>query len=221
MNRWLSKVWYQFNFCLAYLMYTFGWSFKTRGTHHVPPDGPVLILANHESFLDPVAIGLAVRRRLNYLARKTLFSHPVFGRYLSSVGCVAVDQAGVAKGGLKASIELLRAGKALLIFPEGERAWDGVLQPFKQGVLLILRRAPVTIVPVGVAGAFEAYPRKAKTPRFSPLFWQPTGAGIACSVGEPIPPERYEKLEPEELLDLLFRAVKGEVEQAEKLRLKR
>jgi 1-acyl-sn-glycerol-3-phosphate acyltransferase len=219
-DGWASKVWYLFNFCLAYLIYTFGWSFKSRGSHRMPAAGPVLILSNHESFLDPVAVGLAVRRRINYLARKTLFHPPFFGNYLRSVGCVAVDQAGVAKEGLKASIELLKAGRALLIFPEGERAWDGVMQPFKQGILLILRRAPVTIVPVGVAGAYEAYPRKAKAPRFSPLFWPPNGATLACSVGRPIPPERYQKMEPDELLGFLFRAVKDEVDQAEKLRLK-
>ncbi|MFO0844019.1 MAG: lysophospholipid acyltransferase family protein [Gemmataceae bacterium] len=220
MSRWGSELWYQFNFCLTYLVYTFGWSFKSSGQHHVPPSGPVLILANHESFLDPVAIGLAVRRRINYLARKTLFTHPLFGEYLRSVGSVPVDQAGVAKEGLRASIDLLQAGKALLIFPEGERAWDGVMQAFKPGIALVLRKAPVTILPVGVAGAYQAYPRAAKLPRFAPLFWPPSGAGIACSIGAPIPPERYANLEREELLDFLFQAVKGEVEKAEKLRLK-
>lgn len=220
MDSRLSETWYSFNFCLTYLAYTFGFSFKSSGHHNMPQKGPVLVLANHESFLDPLAVGLAVRRRLHYLARKTLFNNPLFGNYLRSVGCVPVDQEGVAKEGLKTSIDLLQAGKALLIFPEGERAWDGVMQSFKPGIVLVLRKAPVTIIPVGVAGAYEAYPRKAPTPRFAPLFMPPSGAGIACSVGKPIPPERYQSMEREQLLQFLFQAVKSEVDKAEKLRLK-
>ncbi len=216
----LSELWYQFNFWIAYLIYTFAWSFKSQGQYHVPQSGPVLVIANHESFLDPIAVGLAVRRRIHYLARKTLFTNPTFGNYLRSVGCVAVDQAGVAKEGLKTSIELLQSGKALLIFPEGERAWDGKMLPFKPGLLLVLRKAPVTILPVGVAGAYEAYPRKAKLPRFAPLFCPPNGCALACSIGKPIPPEKYQHLERDELLDFLFQAVKTEVDKAEKLRIK-
>jgi 1-acyl-sn-glycerol-3-phosphate acyltransferase len=157
-----------------------------------------------------------VRRRTWYLARKTLFKG-IFGDYLRSVGCVAVDQDGVAKEGLRTSAELLQAGKALIVFPEGERTWTGEMQDFKPGISLVLKRAPVTIVPVGVAGAYEAFPRVAKVPRFSPLFWPATGAALAASVGKPIPPEVYTKMEREELLKFLFQKVKAEVDQAEKI----
>lgn len=220
MESWVSWLWYQFNFCLTYLFYTFGYSFKSTGSHHMPPSGAVLVIANHESFLDPPAVGLAVRRRIHYLARKTLFTNALFGKYLRSVGSVPVDQVGVAKEGMKTAIELLKAGKALLVFPEGERSWTGEMQAFKPGLLLILRKAPVTIVPVGIAGAYEAFPRTRKVPRFAPLFGSPTGVALACSVGKPIPPERYAEMERNELLDFLFQAVRAEVEKAEKLRLK-
>ena len=62
-----------------------------------------------------------------------------------------------------------------------ERTWNGRMQPFKPGIQLVLRRVPVPIVPVGVAGAFESYPRTSLLPRPSPLFWAPTGHGLACS----------------------------------------
>src|SRR5262245_12817842 len=128
----------------------------------MPATGPVLLIANHESFLDPLAVGLAVRRKVHYMARTTLFKPALFGKYLRSVGCVPVDQEGVAKEGLKTSLELLNAGKPLLIFPEGERSWQGTMQAFKPGILLLIKKAPVPIVPVGIAGAYEAYPRGAK-----------------------------------------------------------
>ena len=136
--------------------------------------GPVLVLANHESYLDPLAVGLAVRRPLSYLAKKSLFTHPTFGAYLRSVRCIPVDQEGVAKEGLKTSIEVLQKDKALLIFPEGSRSIDGNMVPFKPGISLILKRVPVPIVPVGVAGAFEAYPMTAPMPKISPMFWPST-----------------------------------------------
>jgi 1-acyl-sn-glycerol-3-phosphate acyltransferase len=81
----------------------------------------------------------------------------------------------------------------------------------------VLRKAPVPILPVGVAGAFEAYPRTAKLPRFSPLFWPATGASVAVSVGEPIQPERYQNLGREELLTLFSDRIRAQVKQAEKM----
>jgi 1-acyl-sn-glycerol-3-phosphate acyltransferase len=218
MPDWLSSLWYEFNFCMCWAGFTFGFSLRTEGAYHMPRDGPVLILANHESFLDPLAVGLAVRRRIRYLARKTLFKSVWFGNYLRSVGCIPVDQEGVAKEGIRASLDVLQAGHALLIFPEGERTHNGGMQPFKPGILLLMKRFPVTIVPVGVAGAYEAYPRKALIPKVSPLFWTPTGASLAVSVGKPIPPERFQGLERDAILDTLFQEIQTQVRRAERLR---
>jgi 1-acyl-sn-glycerol-3-phosphate acyltransferase len=217
MPDWLNTLWYQANFCTVWTGFTLGLSFRSEGSRHMPRSGPVLVVANHESFLDPLAVGLAVRRQLRYLARKTLFKHKLFANYLTSVGCVPVDQEGVAKEGLKASLELLNAGAALLVFPEGERTFTGAMLPFKPGILLLMKRAPVPIVPVGVAGAFEAYPRTASVPRLSPLFWSATGAAVAASVGKPIPPERFAGLGREQTLHALFEAVQTQVKRAEKL----
>jgi 1-acyl-sn-glycerol-3-phosphate acyltransferase len=220
MDSWQSEVWYRLNFSLVWVTYTFGFSFRSRGFRNMPKTGPVLILANHESYLDPLAVGLAVRRRIRYLARKPLFHPPVLGPFLKSVGCVPVDQVGVAKEGLRTSIDLLNAGKPLLVFPEGRRTADGKLQSLKAGIALILKRAPVPIVPVGIAGAYEAFPINAKVPKFGPLFWPYNGASIAASVGKVIPPERYRNMEREELLQFLSDAITREIEQAERLKRK-
>lgn len=217
MESRLSELWYNFNFYCTYFGYTALFSLRTEGSRNVPRSGPVLILANHESFLDPVAIGIAVRRRIWYLARKTLFASPMFGKYLESVGCLPVDQEGVAKEGLRASMDCLQAGRALLIFPEGERTLTGEMNPFKPGIALVLRKAPVPIVPVGVAGMYEAYPRQAKFPKFSPIWWPWTGGGVAVSVGEPIAPEKYQGMQREELLNFLFDRIKAQAARAEKL----
>lgn len=216
-NSWRSELWYNFNYCWVYTAYTLAYSYRSVGSHHMPGEGPVLVIANHESFLDPLAVGLAVRRRLHYLARKTLFANPLFGNYLRSVGCVPVDQEGVAKEGLKTSIDLLQAGKAMLIFPEGERSWKGQLAPFKPGLLLLLKRVKVPIVPVGIAGAYEAYPRGAAVPKLSPLFWSGTGRAIAAAVGKPIPSAMLDGMPREQILETLFHAVQEQIDTAEKI----
>jgi 1-acyl-sn-glycerol-3-phosphate acyltransferase len=213
----LADCWYRFNFYCLFPSFTLGWSFRSEGSRHVPPEGPLLVLANHQSYLDPPLIGVAVRRRIWYLARKTLFDSPLLARFMESLGTLAVDQEGIAKEGLRASVERLQAGKALLIFPEGERTPSGEMLPFKPGITLVLKKAPVPILPVGVAGAFDAYPRQSKLPRFSPLFWPWTGAAFAASVGEPIPPARYQAMPREEQLTFLFDKVKEQVTRAEKL----
>jgi 1-acyl-sn-glycerol-3-phosphate acyltransferase len=217
MEGWGSWLWYEANFCAVYTAYTLAFSYRSVGSRHMPRRGPVLLIANHESFLDPLAVGLAVRRKIHYMARKTLFKNRAFGSYLLSVGCVPVDQEGVAKEGLKTSLELLQAGKPLLLFPEGERSWTGQMQAFKPGILLLIKRAPVPVVPVGIAGAFEAYPRTAKLPRLSPLFWPANGRAVAAAVGKPIEPARYAKMEREAILEDLFREVKAQVAVAEGL----
>ena len=217
MNNWREWLWHRFNFCVLYPSFTLGFGLRTEGSRNIPRSGAVLLLANHESFLDPPLIGVAARRKLNYLARKTLFKSPPFAAYLRSMGTIPVDQEGVAKEGLRTSIDLLRAGKALLIFPEGERTPTGQMQAFKPGIQLVLRKAPVPIVPIGVAGAYEALPRHLKLPRLSPLFWPATGASIAISMGKPIPPERYQSLSREALLDFLFQQVQAQVQQARKM----
>src|SRR5258708_11772810 len=105
-QRWRSALWYKANFWAMYTLYTLGFSLRTEGLHNVPRRGPVLILANHESFLDPVAIGIAVRRRICYLARKTLFKNKLLGNYLRSVGCIELDQQPAAKERIKPTIAL-------------------------------------------------------------------------------------------------------------------
>jgi 1-acyl-sn-glycerol-3-phosphate acyltransferase len=218
MRDWRSFLWYEANYWATWAAFTLGFSFRSQGSRHVPRRGPVLLVANHESFLDPLAVGLAVRRHIRYLARKTLFRPEFFGKYLRSVGCVPVDQEGIAKEGIRTCLDLLQAGEAILVFPEGERTLTGEMLPFKPGVSLLLKKAQVPVLPIGVAGAYEAYPRTARVPRLSPLFWPATGAAVAVSIGKPIPPDHYRAVPREEILQDLFRAVQAEVKQAERLR---
>ena len=74
------------------------------------------------------------------------------------------------KAGLQKTLALLDEGRAVLVFPEGERTHDGELEPFKAGISLLVKKVKAPIVPVGIAGAFDAWPRGRNRPRFAPLF---------------------------------------------------
>src|SRR5207249_4418582 len=78
-HGWGSWLWYETAYAISMSVYILGFSFRWEGGRHVPRRGPALLVANHQSFLDPVAIGLAARRHLCYLARKTLFRNRFFG----------------------------------------------------------------------------------------------------------------------------------------------
>ncbi len=186
----------------------------------MPRRGPALIVANHQSFFDPVLVGLAVTRTINYLARKTLFDVPLLGPFLRTVNVHPVDQDGAAHGGIKAIIEVLKEGQPVLVFPEGERTWTGDMQPLKAGVHLLAKRVPVPIVPVGIAGAFNSFPRTSKLPIPSPLFLPATRGALAASVGKPLDPEPLLKLPRPAFLKVVFDAVQAAQRRAERLRRK-
>jgi 1-acyl-sn-glycerol-3-phosphate acyltransferase len=220
MRNWLSDAWYDFNYSAIWVGFQFGWSYRSEGFRYVPQRGPVLVVSNHQSFVDPLLVGLGVRRRFTYLARKTLFRNPVFGGYLRSVRCVPVDQEGVAKEGLKAVLQKLKDGNAVLIFPEGERTPTGQMLPLRPGVHLLIKRGMCPVLPVGLAGAFESYPRSAKLPVLSPIFMPATKGTVAAVVGKPLDPKKLADMPREDLLQLLFREIDQLRERAEVLRRK-
>jgi 1-acyl-sn-glycerol-3-phosphate acyltransferase len=216
-QNWLSILWYEGGYCLCYAVGTLGLSLRTEGARHMPRSGPALVVANHQSFLDPVLVGLAVRRRLRYLARKTLFRHRALAWLMSSLGGVPVDHHGVAKEGLRTALDLLQVGEALVLFPEGHRTETGQMQPFRPGVHLLLKRTTAPVVPVGIAGAYRAFPRTQRLPTLSPLFWPAPRGAIAVSVGKPLPPEHFAEMPRDKVLDELVRAVQAVAARAERL----
>src|SRR5215471_11100260 len=83
--------WYRLCYSMTWPVFTLAFSLRTTGQPNMPRTGPALIVSNHESFLDPVLVGLAVRRPIRYLARKTLFKSSLFTRLIVSLGAVPVD----------------------------------------------------------------------------------------------------------------------------------
>ena len=158
------------------LSYRIGWTvfravyatyFRWRvfGAENVPLTGGVILASNHASFLDPPLVGSGLRRDINYLARESLFRFPGIGALLRSWNSVPVDRDGGGAKGLKAILDRLLKGGAIILFPEGTRTRDGKLQPARSGIGLTVIKSNAPVVPVHVFGTFEAYGRHIKFPR--------------------------------------------------------
>ncbi|HEY0456921.1 MAG TPA: lysophospholipid acyltransferase family protein, partial [Verrucomicrobiae bacterium] len=160
MNIYYSIGWH---FYRALYRFYFGW--RVYGSEDVPLSGPVILASNHASYLDPPLVGSGLHRDINYLARENLFRFPVVGFILRKVNAVPVDRDGGGASGLRAILERLLAGGAIILFPEGTRTRDGNLQPARSGIGLTVIKSGAPVVPVRVFGTFEAFNRFHKFPR--------------------------------------------------------
>jgi 1-acyl-sn-glycerol-3-phosphate acyltransferase len=215
----LATLLYELFHIVGMATFTLGLSFRYAGTRNIPKTGPVLVIANHQSFIDPMIVGMAVKpRRLTYLARKTLFINPWFASVIHSLNAVPIDQEGVGKEGLQTTIKELGLGKAVLVFPEGSRTPDGLMHPFRPGIHLLLKRSKATIVPVGIAGAYEAWPIWRNLPIPAPLFWPAHAGTVAVSIGKPLAGEKYAAMSRDQCTRELFAEIQQVQARAERLR---
>ncbi|WP_193214821.1 lysophospholipid acyltransferase family protein [Luteolibacter marinus] len=161
-------------------IYWFGWNLfgsayrslfglKVIGREHLVRDGAVLIVSNHESFLDPPLIGTLYRDDMYYLARKSLMKGAVLKWIYKAWNSIPVDQERPDMTSLKAIIKLLNSGERVLVFPEGERSLDGVMGKAQPGVGLIAVKSNAVIQPIRIRGAREALPRGSGRIRFNQI----------------------------------------------------
>ncbi|XZE43257.1 lysophospholipid acyltransferase family protein [Pirellulaceae bacterium SH467] len=166
-------------------------SFRSEGQHYLDFEGGGMVLSTHQSMMDPVLIGMVVNRRLNYLARKTLFHNPLFAFLIRTLDAIELDRERGGLSGLKEMLKRLKRGEFVLMFPEGTRTMDGFVGPVKPGFIPIARRSEVPLVPVAVVGAYDCLPRGTKLPTRRP---------IAVVFGEPIPSVLYMSWDDTQLL---------------------
>lgn len=161
-------LWYRFVqlSCATLAEVVMGWC--ATGQQNIPDSGGVLLVSNHVSFLDVFFLGIPLRRQLNYVARSTLFL-PVLGPLIRSVGGFPIQREGIGASGMKETMRRLKSGGIVTLFPEGTRSPDGELGPLKPGIAALAARVGVPVVPAGVAGTFETWPRSRRFPLPHPI----------------------------------------------------
>jgi 1-acyl-sn-glycerol-3-phosphate acyltransferase len=142
---------------------------RTFGVRRVPRTGGVLLVCNHQSFLDPILASCVLPRECNYMARDTLFHHPVLGPLIAYLNSFPVKRGTADLGAIRETLRRLKDGKVVVTFPEGTRTVDGQIGAMRAGVVLLARKTRVPLVPVLILGAFQTWPRTAKLPRPHPI----------------------------------------------------
>jgi len=152
--------------CLLSLKMLFG--FRVHGRRNVPRTGGVILAVNHASYLDPVVVGCGLTRPVHFMARATLFQG-LLGVLIRRLNAFPVERGGADRRAVKEFLARVDAGRAVMLFPEGTRTRDGVLQGFMPGVGALAVRAAAPVVPTYVAGTFAAWPRHRSLPRPAPV----------------------------------------------------
>jgi len=137
---------------------------RVFGLRNVPRRGPVLLACNHQSFFDPVSSTLALPREGNYMARDSLFRHPLFRRLIESLNAFPVKRGAADVGAVKEMLRRLKDGKLVVVFPEATRTRDGRIGEINANSLAVAKKVGAAIVPTVIDGAFEAWPRSQAAP---------------------------------------------------------
>lgn len=208
---WRIFAWYALHFsCFVWFMLCH--RYRAWGVQRIPETGPVLIVANHQSFYDPIIVGLGGhKRQFRALARATLFRNRFFAGLIRLLNAIPVEQGAGDTRAMRTSMQAVQEGHALLVFPEGARTLSGRTEPFATGTWLLIKRTKARVLPVAIEGAYDVWPRRRKLPR-------PFGR-VGLMIGEPIDAERLLEMSSEQGLEHLRQRVEAmRLELAEKLR---
>jgi 1-acyl-sn-glycerol-3-phosphate acyltransferase len=138
---------------------------ELAGLDNIPASGPLIVTPNHQTYADPALITIPVRRRVYYMAWDRLFDIPVFNWMIRRLRAFPVRIDSADPSSMREAVRLLTAGHVLMIFPEGERTSTGKVERFKPGAFRLAATLRVPVLPVTIAGGYEAWPPGRVWPR--------------------------------------------------------
>jgi 1-acyl-sn-glycerol-3-phosphate acyltransferase len=136
-----------------------------EGVEHIPDAGPFALVPNHQSLMDPMLVQAFCPRPVHSMTKSTQFASPFFRWLIPRLHGFPVRRYRIDPQAVRVLLRYLDQGRGVCVYPEGERTWDGEIQDFRRGALRVLLRSGVPIVPVGVSGMFNLWPRWRSKPR--------------------------------------------------------
>jgi len=136
--------------------------YRAYGRENIIEEGPAIMAANHQSYLDPPLVGITCKNELYFLARKTLFEKKLLGPLISRVNALPVDLSRGDLTAFRAVMNLLKEGHRTVIFPEGTRSLTGEIQQARAGIGMIIAKTLAPVVPIRIFGSFDAWPKGGK-----------------------------------------------------------
>lgn len=190
--------------------------YQAHGVERLPKVGGGLLLGNHQSFLDPLLVGLPLARPVSYLARDTLFKVPLLGPIMRITHVMPLKRDGGSSAAIRETLLRMEQGYLIGMFPEGTRSADGKLGRLKPGFAALVRRTDLPVFPVGIAGANRALGRGS---------WFLKPRPVCVVYGEPLTPDEVTRLgergREHELVELVRSRIAACQEEAESILSKR
>lgn len=165
-------------------------SFRTYGTRRIPEAGPAIIVGNHRSYFDPLAIAVVLSKRgrpVRFLGKKEVFDAPLVGDVARAMGGIRVDRGTGSDAPLRAAEEALEAGDLVALMPQGTiprgRAFFDPVLKGRYGAARLAQATGVPVIPVGLWGTEQVWPRSSKLPNVTNVLHPPT---VSIRVGPPV-----------------------------------
>ena len=172
---------------------------KIYGKKNIPKTGPVIILCNHQSFLDPMVCQRGSSRDFWYVARSTLYSSPIIGRAMKHLNTIPIHRGESDIASIRKIIAKLKEGCVVGLFPEGTRSLNGKIVSVKPGFTLLIRKTKASVVPAVLDGTFDSWPKGKKWPKLfckgGVVFAEPISAETILEQGD----EKFSKLLTEQM----------------------
>ena len=168
---------------LAFILCKILFRLEAKGRDNIPKSGGFILAGNHSSYLDPVVLAAMCPRQLNFMARHDLFTIPIFGPFIRSLGAFPLRRGFVDITSIKEGLRCLKQGGVLLIFPGGGRSFNELDGRFEPGIGFIATKSLVPVIPAFIKGAQRAFGRGA---------WLIRPIKIRVYFGKPIYPKDKE-----------------------------